>query len=245
VAQIVLLSVPPNLAFGMIVIFAALLTTNPGGSLGAALVLLVVSPLVEGIPQVRDFFIGYQMRVIPFLPLHEMAAIDLWGGLAVIIVAMDIRELDSREFLEAMIVPFEMEFHDAAVVLTVERPFPSRPIQVDSDRMSQVFENIIENAKKYAGNPAEITISTQEEADWIRIVIRDNGIGISEEDTPYLFERFYRGEKSRSRAFGGAGLGLAICKRIVEEHGGHIGVQSKPGTGAEFYLTLPVVKEER
>ncbi|MEF3305682.1 ABC transporter permease [Paenibacillus sp. GYB003] len=86
VAQIVLLSVPPNLAFGMIVIIAALLTTNPGGSIGAALVLLAVSPLVEGIPQVRDFFIGYQMRVIPFLPLHDMAAMDLWGGLAVIIV---------------------------------------------------------------------------------------------------------------------------------------------------------------
>ncbi|PUA41032.1 sensor histidine kinase [Paenibacillus elgii] len=159
-------------------------------------------------------------------------------------LVMDIRELDSREFLEAMIAPFEMEFHDAAVVLTVERPFPSRPIQVDSDRIAQVFENIIENAKKYAGNPAEMTISTRDEADWIRIVIRDNGIGISEEDTPYLFERFYRGEKSRSRAFGGAGLGLAICKRIVEEHGGHIGVQSKPGAGAEFYLTLPVVKED-
>ncbi|PYI53394.1 sensor histidine kinase [Paenibacillus flagellatus] len=157
-------------------------------------------------------------------------------------LVMDIREQDSREFLEAMIAPFEMELHDTAIVLNVERPFPSRPIQVDRDRMAQVFENIIENAKKYAGNSAEVTISTRDEADCIRIVIRDNGIGISEEDTPYLFERFYRGEKSRSRAFGGAGLGLAICKRIVEEHGGHIGVQSKPGSGAEFFLTLPVVK---
>ncbi|RIX46569.1 sensor histidine kinase [Paenibacillus nanensis] len=157
---------------------------------------------------------------------------------------MDFRELDSQEFLEAMIAPFEMEFHDAAIVLNVERPFPSRPIQADSDRMAQVFENIIENAKKYAGKPAEITISTRDESDKIRIVIRDNGNGISEEDTPYLFERFYRGEKSRSRAFGGAGLGLAICKRIVEEHGGQIGVQSKPGAGAEFFLTLPVVKKD-
>ncbi|WP_158289507.1 ABC transporter permease [Paenibacillus flagellatus] len=86
VAQIVLLSVPPYLAFGMIVIFIALLTTNPGGSIGAALVLLAVSPLVEGIPQVRSFFIGYQMQVVPFLPLHDMAAMDLWGGLAVSIV---------------------------------------------------------------------------------------------------------------------------------------------------------------
>lgn len=85
VAQIVLLSVLPNLTFGMIVIFVALLTTNPGGSIGAALVLIAVSPFVEGIPQVRYFFIGYQMRVFPLLPLHDRAAMDLWDGLAVIL----------------------------------------------------------------------------------------------------------------------------------------------------------------
>lgn len=159
-------------------------------------------------------------------------------------LAMDIRELDSREFLEAMLAPFEMEFHGSSVVLTVERPFPSRSIEVDSDRMAQVFENIIENAKKYAGNPAEMTISARDEGDWIRIGVKDNGIGISEEDLPYLFERFYRGEKSRSRAFGGAGLGLAICKQIVEKHDGHIGVESRPGIGTEIYLMLPAGKED-
>ncbi|WP_162848606.1 ABC transporter permease [Paenibacillus nanensis] len=84
-AQIVLLSVLPNLTFGMIVIFIALLTTNSGGSIGAALVLLAVSPLVEGIPQVKYLFIGYQMKVIPFYPLQDMAVMDLWGGLAVIL----------------------------------------------------------------------------------------------------------------------------------------------------------------
>ena len=159
-------------------------------------------------------------------------------------LAMDIRDLDSREFLEAMVAPLEMEFHDASMVLTVERPFPSRSIQVDSDRLAQVFENMIENAKKYADNPAEMTISARDEGDWIRIVIKDNGTGISEEDLPYLFERFYRGEKSRSRAFGGAGLGLAICKQIVEKHDGHIGVESRPGLGTEIYLMLPAGKED-
>ncbi|GIP17446.1 hypothetical protein J40TS1_30880 [Paenibacillus montaniterrae] len=158
-------------------------------------------------------------------------------------LAMELRESDSREFLEAMAAPFELEFHeDSSVELTVVRPFPSRLIQVDRDRMAQVFENIIENAKKYGGRPAEMTISAQEEGNWIRIMIKDSGIGISEDDLPHLFERFYRGEKSRSRAFGGAGLGLAICKQIVEKHGGRIGVQSKQGIGTEFYLTLPIIK---
>lgn len=160
-------------------------------------------------------------------------------------LAMDRRKTDSRELLEAIVSPFEMEFHDGSVRLAVSRPFPSKSVKVDAGRIAQVFENIIENAKKYAGPCSQITISASDEDDWIRIVVRDNGIGISEEDIPYLFERFYRGEKSRSRAFGGAGLGLAICKQIVEDHGGRIGVQSKPGAGSAFYFTLPVLKEEK
>lgn len=85
VVQVVVLSVLSYLAFGMIVMFVALLTTNSGGSIGAALVLMAVSPFVERIPQVRIFFIGYQMRVFPFLPLNKIAVTDLLGDLAVIL----------------------------------------------------------------------------------------------------------------------------------------------------------------
>jgi signal transduction histidine kinase len=74
------------------------------------------------------------------------------------------------------------------------------------------------------------------------VEIRDTGEGIQAEDLPYVFERFYRGEKSRSRATGGAGLGLAIARGIVEAHGGQINVESQPGQGTCFSFILP--KEE-
>jgi len=70
--------------------------------------------------------------------------------------------------------------------------------------------------------------------------VTDNGSGISEADLPHIFERFYRGEKSRSRDYGGAGLGLVICKQIIEAHGGRIWAESFHGKGSVFYFTLPV-----
>ncbi|OZB96566.1 cell wall metabolism sensor histidine kinase WalK [Paenibacillus sp. XY044] len=155
---------------------------------------------------------------------------------------MDLREMDSRELLETIVAPYEAELQNPSVLLTAVRPLPSVPVAVDAGRIMQVFDNMIENAKHYAGKGTEITISAKAEGEWVRIAIKDNGMGISAEDIPYLFERFYRGEKSRSRAYGGAGLGLAICKQIVEAHGGRIGVLSRPGTGAEFYFTLPVIE---
>ncbi|MCR2805877.1 sensor histidine kinase [Paenibacillus soyae] len=155
-------------------------------------------------------------------------------------LAMDMRESDSRECLEAIIAPLETELLEGAITLTVERPFPAKTIRVDRDRLAQVLANFIENAQKYAGHPAMLTITARDEGNWIRIVISDNGKGVPEADIPFVFDRFYRGEKSRSRAFGGAGLGLAICKQIVEAHGGQIGLRSRPGEGAAFYVTLPV-----
>lgn len=159
-------------------------------------------------------------------------------------LSMDAAVMDSQVLLEAIIAPYEIEFQDAPVGLSVKRPFPSRLVKADADRIAQVFENLIENAKRYAGEFTEITVSMKDEGEWLLIAVKDNGNGIAEADVPYLFERFYRGEKSRSRAFGGAGLGLAICKQIVEDHGGRIGVRSTEGTGAEFYFTLPVCKDD-
>jgi signal transduction histidine kinase len=75
-----------------------------------------------------------------------------------------------------------------------------------------------------------------------QVQVTDTGEGISADDLDYIFEQFYRGEKSRSRATGGAGLGLAIAKGIVEAHGGRIGVESKPGQGARFFFVLPASK---
>jgi two-component system sensor histidine kinase BaeS len=86
----------------------------------------------------------------------------------------------------------------------------------------------------------EIGITAHVEDGWIVVRVRDSGAGIAEEDLPHVFDRFYRADRSRSRATGGAGLGLAIVRQLVEAHGGQIEVESEPGRGTAFTFTLPV-----
>jgi signal transduction histidine kinase len=86
----------------------------------------------------------------------------------------------------------------------------------------------------------EVLVRARREGSDLLVEVIDTGEGISPDDLPYVFDQFYRGEKSRSHATGGSGLGLAIAKRIIEAHGGVIGVESRPGAGARFWFTLPM-----
>lgn len=110
---------------------------------------------------------------------------------------------------------------------------------VDPDRIQQVLLNILDNAKKHTPNGKMISLEVSENKNGIIIVISDDGEGIPDEDLPYIFERLYRVEKSRSRLSGGTGLGLSIAKEIVEFHGGSIEVKSKLGVGTTVVITLP------
>ncbi|GAA3731656.1 HAMP domain-containing sensor histidine kinase [Salinicoccus jeotgali] len=109
---------------------------------------------------------------------------------------------------------------------------------VDPKRMQQVFLNILDNAIKYTPPAGRIGVSVTGSRNEIITAISDSGIGIDQADEPYVFERLYRAEKSRSRLQGGAGLGLTIAKEIVELHGGQISVQSTPGEGTVFTVSL-------
>lgn len=109
----------------------------------------------------------------------------------------------------------------------------------DSGRVSQVFRNLISNAIKYSGEESEILVSIYEEGNFVVGLVKDYGMGISEEDLPRVFERFYRVDKARSRAMGGTGLGLAIVDEIMQYHGGNISVTSELGKGSNFYLKFP------
>lgn len=112
----------------------------------------------------------------------------------------------------------------------------------DIDRIEQVLKNIITNAIKYSNPNCTIKVSCNVEGKNAVVKVKDNGIGIPEEDIPRIFERFYRVDKARSREMGGTGLGLAIAKEIVEAHGGKISVKSKVGLGTEVSILFPVVK---
>ncbi len=110
---------------------------------------------------------------------------------------------------------------------------------MDVQRIGRVLANLVNNALRHTLANGRITITSAPQDDSIIVHVEDSGEGIRPEDLPYVFERFYRSEKSRSRATGGAGLGLAIAKGIVEAHGGSIGIASKVGEGTRVWFTIP------
>ena len=113
-------------------------------------------------------------------------------------------------------------------------------VKGDEMRLRQLLLNLVDNAIKYSPEGARVDLSLSKDGDHACITVKDTGIGISEEDQGKIFERFYRADKSRSREVGGTGLGLAICKWIANAHGGEISVQSDPGKGSTFTVTLPL-----
>lgn len=112
-------------------------------------------------------------------------------------------------------------------------------IFADKGRISQVLINLISNAIKYTPDGGEIKITISETKETVTFSVKDNGIGIPEDEIPFIFERFYRADKSRNRLTGGSGIGLAIVKSIVTAHGGSIRVESHLNEGSDFIVTLP------
>jgi len=125
--------------------------------------------------------------------------------------------------------------------LTIETNLPGEPAtaEVDPERIGQVLRNLLSNAITHTPEGGRVTVDLKDEGDELRLTVADTGVGIPPEDLPYVFERFYRVDRSRVRATGGAGLGLTIAKRLVEAHGGTIGVDSELGKGTQFTFTLP------
>lgn len=128
--------------------------------------------------------------------------------------------------------------------LTLQMEIPEQLPHVwgDADRLGQVFTNLLANAIRHSPEKSTIIISLCAIKEHISIAIRDTGSGISPEDLPYIWDRFYRADKSRARAYGGTGLGLAITKKLVQAMQGDITVNSKLGKGSTFTFTLPIVK---
>jgi two-component system OmpR family sensor kinase len=145
------------------------------------------------------------------------------------------------------------EVYAQARVLTAEREIDMAllqddPVHIegDPDRLLQLFINLVSNAIKYTPDGGRITLALTAHSGWARVLVSDTGIGIPAEDLPYIFNRFYRVDRARSRAQGGTGLGLAIAKWIAEAHSGRITVESQVGHGSTFtvWLPAPSVRDE-
>lgn len=131
-----------------------------------------------------------------------------------------------------------MEIQNKGINFHMNTDIPSVSINIDTKRIQQVVFNLLDNSVKYGATAIEMWVELHNQD--LKVSIKDNGKGISLDDQPYVFNRFYRGEKSRSRQHGGIGLGLTISRSIIEAHQGEIGVESTENLGSLFTFTIPL-----
>ncbi len=129
---------------------------------------------------------------------------------------------------------------EAGVQVETDIPAESVPVLGDALRLTQVFDNLLGNAIKFTGRGGRIDLKVRAHAGRVRVDVCDTGVGISPENAARIFDRFYQVDGTLTRRRGGIGLGLAICKLIVEVHGGHISVESQVGSGSCFFFSLPM-----
>jgi two-component system phosphate regulon sensor histidine kinase PhoR len=150
---------------------------------------------------------------------------------------MSFRYFNVKEYLEHIVNEMKPLADEKNIELILEPVREKLQLFGDKNKLKQVFVNLITNAIKYTES-GTVRVIVEEGEDSGRIIIRDTGIGIPEEDISRIFERFFRVDKARSKSVGGTGLGLAIVKHIVEAHGSKVEVKSKRGKGSEFSFTL-------
>jgi signal transduction histidine kinase len=133
----------------------------------------------------------------------------------------------------------KLEFQAGTKGMSIETDLsPLYPIQVDTVLMNRVISNLIENALKYAGREKTIWVKTWDDADWVYIEIRDNGVGIGAEDLAHIFDKFYRVKNDSTHSIKGSGLGLYLVKYFIELHNGTISAASQIGEGTTFTIKL-------
>jgi two-component system phosphate regulon sensor histidine kinase PhoR len=151
---------------------------------------------------------------------------------------LEMEEVDVRRLIENVILAFDHRLGEKRLALEVNAPGGPFIIMADAFKLEQVLVNLIDNAVKYT-EKGTIRVSLRKDDRRLILEVADTGIGIPREHLPRIFERFYVVDKSRSRRVGGTGLGLAIVKHIVLLHNGSIDVESVPGQGTKFTVTLP------
>jgi signal transduction histidine kinase len=155
--------------------------------------------------------------------------------------SLDLAPHSLRDVAKMALHSCEVTAASAGIALRLDAPEVVAPIAIDRDRINQVFDNLLGNAIKFSPRGGTITIGVEDKGDRLQLSVSDVGVGIPTDKLKRIFDRFYQVDGSATRRFGGAGLGLAIAKRIVESHGGEIWVESEMGQGSRFIFTLPKV----
>jgi histidine kinase len=154
---------------------------------------------------------------------------------------LDRRATAIAELIGVVAERLRWQFEGKHVALRFDVPPDLPNVNVDANRLTQVLTNLLGNALLYTPENGIVTVRVRREQNELRVAIQDTGIGIAPEHVPHLFERFYRVDKSRSRAGGGSGIGLTIAQHLVKAHGGRIWVESAGlGHGSTFTFALPI-----
>ncbi len=149
-------------------------------------------------------------------------------------------DVNLLDLVKATLEEAEPRAADKQIQLKLVAPDSLPALVADNTRLRQVITNLVNNAIKYSKKKTTITVTVAEQAGQLALSVKDQGFGIAPEHLPHLFERFYRVKSEHTRTIEGTGLGLYISHSIVEQHGGHIDVESEPGVGSTFTIRLPL-----
>jgi len=201
----------------------------------------IVEGLADGViedPQTVTRYLHTAQRDIRSLSaliddLFEMAQLDAGE------IPLDRQPSSLVDLISDTLESFSALAAQRGIALEGEAASGIDPVNMDTQKIARALANLLSNALRHTPPGGAVRVYAFPEGNVVRIVVSDTGEGVDADDMPHIFQQFYRGEKSRSRATGGAGLGLAIVKRIVEAHGGQIGAESKAEQGMTISVTLP------
>src|SRR6059058_3394718 len=152
---------------------------------------------------------------------------------------LEIGQVRLSELFDHVLRDWKKKLGEKSLKVLVDLPPDTLPVLADETRLQEVLYNLLENAVKYSRTNGEIRLQVAQRRSEIVLSVSDDGIGISKNDLPRIFERFYRADKARSRELGGTGLGLAIVKHIAQLHGGRVEAESELGCGTTIRVVLP------
>jgi signal transduction histidine kinase len=154
-------------------------------------------------------------------------------------VQLNLKPINAKEIIGECIDSLQPSIMNKEMDVSTEIPTDAPPLLADRPRLQQILLNLIGNAVKYTQPEGKVKVVVEPREKTLRILVQDNGMGISPEDQAHIFDRFYRVRRPETDSIDGTGLGLAIVKSLVEAHNGQIGLESRLGEGTTFFLTLP------
>ena len=189
------------------------------------------------IPPTRETFRMLEQEVLRLVhlveDLQQLARADAARAF------LDRQELSLHELLGQIMELYRPNFLEKEISVQWRLEQGSERVTADRDKLLQAIRNLVDNAWKYTPARGTVTISARRSGEGIKTVFANSGAVIGEKDIPFLFERFYRADRSRSRDAGGAGIGLAIVKELIQAHGGTVGADSDQ-SGTRVWFTLPL-----